>query len=295
MGKRPSDGSTTLDLNTDIMGTAPPKPRSLILDLFGEYLRFVDAEVWLGHLTKLLGDFGIAPPTVRMTLTRLRREGWFVSKRTGRETRYRLTAPLLHLLEEGRERIFAAPPTSWSGEWTMIIYQLSEGERLEREQLRKRLAYQGFGNLGTSTWLAPGDRRSVARELSAELADGQVEVLRCLSDGLDHDRVLADRCWDLPALGAEYEAFVAQHRSLATRAAELRGPEALVARTLLVSQYRHFPFKDPQLPPPLRPDPWPGEEAYLLFSRLHSALGPAARAYVGEVIGRVVLDTDTAT
>lgn len=269
-------------------------PRSLVLDLFGEYLRFVDAEVHLGPLTALLGDFGVAPATVRVTMSRLRREGWFTSERDGRETRYRLTQPMLHVLEEGRGRIFSAPSSSWDGTWTMVIYQLSEGERQERHQLRKDLAWHGFGVLSTSTWLAPGDRRDQARALVVDLEGKQVEILRCTADGPEHDRALAGRCWDLVALAAEYEAFNAENQHLVDAAGALTGAEAMVARTALTSRYRHFPFRDPHLPAALRPDPWPGDAAYRLFSDAHRALGPAARAHVSAVIGREVTDVETA-
>ena len=295
MEGRAAAAGTTLDLSDfGIMSAMAPKPRSLVLDLFGEYLRFVDAEVRLGPLTTLLGDFDVAPATVRVTMSRLRREGWFTSERDGRETRYRLTASMLKVLQEGRERIFAAPPTSGDGTWTMVIYQLSEGERQERQQLRKDLAWLGFGLLSTSTWLAPGDRREQVRDLVTGLDDKQVEILRCTSDGPEHDRALAARCWDLAELAAEYDGFVAEQAPLLDKAAGLVGPEALVARTLLISRYRHFPFKDPQLPPGMRPDPWSGDAAHRLFRDAHRALGPAARAYVGEVIGREVADVETA-
>lgn len=290
-----SAGGAALDLTRlGIMGPMAPKPRSLVLDLFGEYLRFTDAEVRLGPLTTLLGAFDVAPATVRVTMSRLRREEWFTSERDGRETRYRFTDSMLEVLEQGRRRIFAAPPTQWDGSWTMVIYQLSEGERQERQQLRKDLAWNGFGLLSTSTWLAPGDRRDRARALVDDLGDDQVEVLRCTSDGLERDRALARRCWDLDALAREYEQFNDEHRALVGQAGSITGPDALVARTLLISRYRHFPFQDPQLPPELRPDPWPGDEAYRIFHQAHQALGPAARAYVGEVVGRPVEDVDTA-
>lgn len=267
------------------------KPRSLILDLFGEYLRFVDGgEVQLAHLTRLLGAFDVAAPTARVTMARLGKDGWFSVRREGRESRYRLTSSMLAVLEEGRERIFAAAPTSWNGRWTMVIYQLSESNRQERDQLRKNLAWHGFGPLGTSTWIAPGDRRTIARELVKNLDDTQAEVLQCLSDGLDHDRRLAERCWNLTELAAAYEKFNAEHRHLLATADQLQGAEALVARTTLISRYRHFPFADPRLPPDLTPDPWPGAEAHQLFMEVHRALGPAARAYVGTVVGREITD-----
>lgn len=268
-------------------------PRGLILDLFGEYLRFGTADVALSELTCLMGDFGVGPPTVRMTLTRLRRDGWFTSERCGRETRYRLSAAMQRVLEEGRNRIFEAPPPTSSGLWTMVIYQLSEAARVEREQLRKRLAFQGFGALGTSTWLAAGDRRALAREVTADLSRDQVETLCCTSDGPGHDRALARRCWDLEALGREYDAFLAHIAPLAAEADRLDGRQALVVRTRLVAAYRRYPAKDPLLPRDLCPQPWPGTAAHELFRDLHTRLGVAARRYVSEVVGQQVQDTST--
>jgi phenylacetic acid degradation operon negative regulatory protein len=264
------------------------KPRSVILDLFGDYLRYVDAEVRLSHLTELLGAFDVAPPTVRVTLSRLRREGWFETRREGRETVYTLTPQLLEVLDEGRARIFAPPADSWVGAWTMVIYQMTESERQERNQLRKALAWHGFGPLTTSTWLAPGDRRKEMRSVIDGLTDEQVDVLACMSEGSDHDRALARRCWDLGTLAREYAAFNAAHRPLRRQSARVSGAAALVVRTELISTYRHFPFRDPRLPPELRPEPWPGLEAYAIFRAAHARLGPAARAYVGSVLGRVV-------
>jgi phenylacetic acid degradation operon negative regulatory protein len=264
------------------------KPRSVILDLFGDYLRYVDAEVRLSHLTTLLAAFDVGAPTVRVTLSRLRQEGWFETRRIGRETLYRLTPGMLDLLDEGRDRIFAAPVTEWAGSWTMVIYQMSESDRRPRNDLRKALAWHGFGPLTTSTWLAPGDRRADARIFVDALTEGRVDILLCSSEGLAHDRDLAGRCWDLDALATDYSAFVRTHRRVARDAERLTGARALEARTELIGTYRHFPFRDPLLPVELRPEPWPGGEAYNLFRTVHAALGRAARRYVGEVIGHTL-------
>jgi phenylacetic acid degradation operon negative regulatory protein len=276
-----------------MMGGMVPKPRSLILDLFGEYLRFADAQVRLAHLTALLGDFDVSPATVRVTMSRLRREGWFTTRRDSRETIYQLSDDMLEVLREGRSRIFSPAPGEWNGEWTMVIYQLSEDERQERELLRKQLAWHGFGSLTTSTWLAPGDRRGTASSLVADLSAGRADVLTCRTDGPEHDRDLTQRCWDLDALAREYRTFIDDHQDLVDKAAGLEGAEALVARTLLISRYRHFPFRDPMLPSDLQPDAWPGNEAYQLFRSVHAELGPASRAHVGEIVGQPVDDPET--
>jgi phenylacetic acid degradation operon negative regulatory protein len=125
-----------------MMGRMAHRPRGLILDLFGDYLRYADGEVRLSHLTRLVEVFDVGAPTVRVTLSRLRREGWFETERVGRETMYRLTPGMLDILDEGRERIFAGPVAEWSGAWTMVIYQMSESERQERNELRKALAFR---------------------------------------------------------------------------------------------------------------------------------------------------------
>ena len=276
-------------------GDMVPKPRSLILDLFGEYLRFADAQVRLGHLTALLGDFDVSAATVRVTMSRLRREDWFTSEREGRETIYRLSDDMLGVLQEGRTRIFSKPTRSWDGRWTMVIYQLSEEERQEREQLRKQLAWHGFGSLTTSTWLAPGDRRTVARELVSHLQEDRADVVICTTDGPEQDHDFCLRCWDLDELAADYQTFLAEHKDLHISAPRLSGAEALVARTALISHYRQFPFRDPQLPPELLPKDWPGQAAYDLFRTAHAELGPAARKYVGELIGQHVDDPETSS
>ena len=60
------------------------KPRSIILDLFGDYLRYAGAEIKLGDMTKLLAVFGVEPATVRVSMSRLKKEGWFTTRRQQR-------------------------------------------------------------------------------------------------------------------------------------------------------------------------------------------------------------------
>jgi phenylacetic acid degradation operon negative regulatory protein len=266
----------------------PVKPRSLVLDMFGEYLRYLGPDVRLTQVTNLLNEFEVTPATVRVTMSRLKKEGWFTGRREGRETVYSLTQTMLDVLDEGRQRIFAPPARPWTGEWTMVIYQMSEAERVERNQLRKTLAWHGFGPLTTSTWLAPGDRALEVRAFVDKALRDQVDVLRCTSEGIVHDRDMATRCWDLETLAADYTAFVDAHQPLARKAAQLSGAEALIARTELISTFRHFPFRDPRLPLEIRPAPWPGDEAHASFRRTYDELGQAARAHVSDLVGQTV-------
>jgi len=262
------------------------KPRALILDLFGDYLRYAGSEVRLADITELLSVFDIEPATVRVNLSRLRKEGWFTTRRVGRETVYSLTPHMLDILNEGRERIFRRRDEAWEGRWTMAIYQVPESERAVREQLRKQLAWHGFGQLSPSTWLSPHNLLTEVREIAAENPLAKVDALWCGTGDLQEDRGLAARCWDLEQLGADYQHFIGTYTPLNDEAlsAGKDGRTALIERMHVIGDFRRFPFRDPHLPPELQPANWPSREAFTLFGAVHRQLGPAATEFVSSII-----------
>lgn len=263
-------------------------PRSLVLNLFGDYLRYAGGEVKLGELTELMVAFGVEPATIRVSMSRLRKEGWFTTRRDGRETVYALSDHLLDVLIQGRARIFRRREEPWAGRWTMVIYQVPESERAVREQLRKQLAWTGFGQLSPSTWLAPHDLSREAKELASEYEIVRMDILWCGSDDAEAARDLAARCWDLDSLGRDYRNFLNTYAHLDNERGNSSkdGQQALVERTRITDDFRRFPFRDPGLAHELQPEDWPGPEAFSLFSRVHEQLRPQANAYVESVIRR---------
>ena len=262
------------------------KARSLVFDLFGDYLRYRGGEVRLQHLVTLLDSCGIPEATVRVIATRLRKEGWLDSRRDGRETVYFLAEPSWKLLNEGRDRIFNRRRGPWDGQWHMIIYSVPESERAIREQLRKKLAWCGFGPLSSSVYLSPHNR---VDEVKLEFADqpvAKLDTFRSRSEGLLADRDFAARAWDLAGLDRDYVELLRELRpSLARyRSGTLRGADALAERMRLVHDYRHFPFRDPDLPAELLPADWHGHQAHDAFLEAHGLLRAAADGYVDEVL-----------
>ncbi|MGW9111706.1 PaaX family transcriptional regulator [Microbacterium sp. NPDC055683] len=262
----------------------PMKPRALILDLFGDYLRYAP-EVRAGALGLLLAEFGVEPATARVTLSRLRQEGWFSTRRSGRETYYRATPMLLDILDEGRSRIFAPYPTGWDGTWTTVVFQLADSDRAAREGMRKTLSWLGFAPLAGTTWISPRGSSGVGEELRRDLPGVQVDVFVSRTDDPAADRELLRRCWDLDALAAVYRAFLDEHRDTARSAGAMAGPDALRARIELTARYRRFPLQDPGIPSVLRPVDWPGADAHALFHSTHDALEAAATEFVETVVG----------
>ncbi len=266
------------------------KARSLVFDLFGDYLRYRGGEARLRGLVSMLGCFDIPEATVRVVVARLRKEGWLSSRREGRETVYALTDAAWALLDEGRERIFHRAQGPWDGQWHMVIYSVPESERGLREQLRKKLAWFGFGPLSSSVWLSPHDRAGLVTRAYREEPSVRLDVFRSRSAGVAADRGIAARSWDLGGLDEAYAAYLATYRPrLASfRAGELRGAHALVERMRLIHDYRRFPFRDPDLPPELLPGTWQGRIAHDVFLEAHGLLRGPAEEFVDTVSDAVL-------
>jgi len=262
------------------------KARSLVFDLFGDYLRYRGGEVRLRTLITLMDGFDVPVATVRVVVTRMRKEGWLEARRDGRETVYALTEAAWQLLDEGRTRIFARVTGPWDGQWRMVVYSVPEAERALREQLRKRLTWLGFGPLASGVWLCPHDRVAEVRAGFTDQPAVRIDAFTARSEGLEADRDMAGRAWDLVALDRDYAELLGRYepRLAAYRAGEPVGREALVERVRLIHDYRLFPFRDPDLPPELLPEGWSGRAAHEVFRQAHGLLRAPAEAYVGGLL-----------
>lgn len=262
------------------------KARSVVFDLFGDYLRYRGGAVPLRSLVALMECFDVPEPTARVVAARMRKEGWLESRRDGRETSYVLTDAAWRLLDDGRTRIFARADGPWDGMWNMVIYQVPESERALREQLRKRLSWLGFGALSTSVWISP---HQMGERVRAEFSDQpavRLDIFQSRSDGLAADRDMAERAWDLPALNRDYARLLAEYRPRLDRYRRNppTGRDALVARMRLIHDYRLFPFRDPDLPPELLPEGWSGRAAHEVFLEVHGLLRRPAEAFVDALL-----------
>src|SRR5215472_411968 len=87
-------------------------------------------------------------------------------------------------------------------------------------------------------------------------------VVRARRTGLSDTRQMVAAAWDLAAIEAEYEQFIAEFRD--------KAPADMLARQLeLVHAWRRFPSLDPALPRELLPVRWSGIKAAELFADRH--------------------------
>jgi len=263
------------------------RPRSIVFDLYGEYFRYRGGAAKLGVLTDLLGIFGVEPATVRVVMTRLRRDGWFDSERSGREVTYVLNDKSWRLLDDGRARIFERHHGDWDRSWTQALVDDQMADRDRRQRVEKALTWWGFGHAGGNSWFSPHDHRKKVSETLEGDDELAVMFLRSTSSAITTDRILARRCWDLRELGRDYQSFIEEYQPrLAGYRRGLPGPAALVERTTLIQKYRHYPFRDPDLPEVLQPTGWRGRAAHEVFLECHDILREAAEELVDALTER---------
>jgi phenylacetic acid degradation operon negative regulatory protein len=267
--------------------------RSLLVTVWGDTIRPRGHDVGAVRLIRLMAPLGLSPRAVRAALSRMTRRGWLRRRRSGRRAFYALTPAGALRLEQGVRRVYRTGTESWDGRWRLFTYVIPEERRAVRDRLRRELTWLGMGPLSRSTWVTTRDLAPVLREMSAARGlDGEVALFDARNLGPADDQALVERCWDLPAIAAQYRRFIAVVRPRAAslrrrlRNGTLADAESFAEKIRLVHDYRKFLFVDPGLPDELLPPARPDREAAALFRRTYAMLAPRADRFVSGVMGR---------
>ncbi|MBO8162581.1 MAG: phenylacetic acid degradation operon negative regulatory protein PaaX [Brevibacillus sp.] len=267
------------------------KPKSMLFTIYGEYVRHYGSEIWVGSLTRLMGEFGLSEQAVRAAISRMLRQGWLESRKVGNRSYYSMSARGKKRLDEAAARIYKQGSDVWSGKWCIASYNIPEERREVRDQLRKELTWLGFGMLTTSTWISPNDLVDRVKEITeAHKITDHVEIFVAEHIGWSNPKRLVEKCWDIEQINAAYKEFIEvyqpQYESLVNKLKnneEIPNSFCFVEKTKLVHEYRKFLFIDPDLPQELLPDVWMGREADQLFQNYYSLLHPGAVQFFEEV------------
>ena len=260
------------------LSRSPPRAKSLVVTVWGDSITPRGGAVWLSGLIGLLAPFGINERLVRTSVYRLAGEGWLVARQDGRRSLYRLTRQGQRRFEHAYRRIYAPPAADpWDGGWHLLIVPPASIDALARRELRKELAWDGFGMLGPGLFarpVRPGNEAGLNETIRALGIDGQVAVVtaRALPDGDGSLASLSRDCWDLKSVAAAYRGFVAHFKGVALALADDADPtpqQCFVLRTLLIHEFRRVTLHDPQLPVELLPSNWPEAAGYALCRDLY--------------------------
>jgi phenylacetic acid degradation operon negative regulatory protein len=253
--------------------------RSALFDLYGDYLRPRGGRAPVAALVRLLAPLGIAAPAVRTAVSRMVRQGWLHPLRLSTGPGYLLTPKAARRLDEAAARIYRTGRSPWDGRFDLVVLD-PPAQRADRGRLSANLGYLGYGAIDTGTWVAARP----TGEVEILLTEAGIRFERFTAShtaGTPGAIALVRRAWDLMEIGAAYERFVGELTPVvAAVGAGNSDEEAYAARFALVHAWRTFLFRDPQLPPELLPQRWPGVAAADFFDHHSTRLRPAADRYV---------------
>lgn len=261
-------------------------PRSLIVTLYGAYGRFMPGPVPVAELIRLLAAVGVDAPSVRSSVSRLKRRGLLLPARTAQGAAgYELSPDARQLLDDGDRRVYAATPPPHDEGWVLAVFSVPESERQKRHVLRSRLAGLGFGTATPGVWIAPARLYEETRHTLERLRlDPYVDFFRGEHLGFAATVEAVSRWWDLAAIAKEHEAFLDRHAPVLhdwDKRADTPPEEAYRDYLLALDSWRHLPYTDPGLPAHLLPADWPGVRSAAVFQRLHARLRDAGAGFVG--------------
>ena len=260
----------------------------IIFVLLGDIIAPRGGRVWMASLLPMLEVLGVSEHAVRSTVSRMRRKGWLKPEREGRHSLYTLTARGRRIIEEGGQRIFEPRKQEWDGRWYQVVYSLPENKRKLRNDLRKRLAWLGFGRLAPGTWISPHNRHAEMEALLDDLAvQKYVELFSDLKLVSGDDREIVEKCWDLKELNMQYARFLARWEPNYEKCAQslikgegLSAAECFAQRFWITHEYSPFPRLDPNLPSALLPEGWLGDKAAGMFNGYRDLLGERSNEFI---------------
>ena len=237
----------------DRLRAAPQRTGAVIVTLYGDSIAPRGGCLSLSDLCAVFGAMGIGEGVVRTSVSRLAADGWLERTRQGRRSFYRLAQRGLEATELAVPLIYG-PICSPQGALTLVL-----GER------GGQMAGQGI--LEPGVWV---DHTGTPPEDAITLELGGTPAMLAR---------MASRAWPLDDLAARYGSFL---DAVQPPNPGLIGLEALLARLLLVHEYRRVVLRDPRLPRALLPPNWPGFAARDLCHDAYEALRAESEAWLDQ-------------
>jgi phenylacetic acid degradation operon negative regulatory protein len=249
------DGSQTNLMR--LLGVVPPRAGHFIVSLYGDVVEPRGGTLWMGRVIDLCQAAGLSETLVRTAVSRLVAAGQLEGERLGRRSYYRLT-PKAQVEFAHAARVLFTPPETPDDFALLAMPQTG----------------LPHGFVAMRADLAFGPNRP---DLAAE---GQFVLRASVQQyGADLPDFVAG-LWDLAPLSQSYQSVLTRFAPLLEPQSTLAPQDALIARLLLVDDYRAAILRDPMLPRAALPDNWPGWAARTLFVRLYLHLSQAADSYI---------------
>lgn len=256
----------------------PMRIWSLVITLYGDAIVPRGGSLWLGTLLKFMALMDVSAGAVRAAMSRLASDGWLERARAGRNAYYHLAASGRRSFEVATRRIYAPGPIDWDGDWQICL--IATDDPLLRERHRAELRDLGFAVVAPNIMLRPDP---MAPAIPADLSSDIIVFAASASRDMEVIRTMVAQAWSLDDLAAAYRALIGAYeplRGALCGGGRLTPADAIVARTLMMHDYRRVALHDPLFAPRLLPADWPGGPARQLCGDIYRSLKDASEAWL---------------
>lgn len=219
---------------------------SMVITVFGDLVQHRGGVISTARLGRILGRVGVEQGALRTALSRLGRDGWVQSERTGRTSRYRLSAQGLGRFAPATTRIYAPPRDEPVTRWAIALRTGPTGRQ--------------------EATLSPEDEVAAGADC---LVAG--EILQ-ISDAYRASLLSAEHRAALVALAMDVEAL-ADNPGLCPL-------DAAAARVLLIHRWRRIVLRFPEIPFSLMPANTPLADPRRAVAEAYARLTPEAEAWL---------------
>lgn len=170
------------------------------------------------------------------------------------------------ITKQGLQRLGAIVPfydekRVWDKKIYLVIYDVPERQRDDRDLLRRYLRKIGCGRFQDSVWLTPYNPTGVLRDFIGDKNLSGAVVVSCVGKdgdvGQEDVKDIVARIFQLEELNDRYADYLNEF-----------GGGGKVSKSQAIFGFLAVLGDDPQLPFELLPNDWVGDEAYALFKEL---------------------------
>lgn len=157
----------------------------------------------------------------------------------------------------------------WDGRYRIVMYDIPELNRKQRDALRRILKLFKLGLLSSSVWVSPYPIEDLVSRLKTLKLDHLVQILK--AQFLDHgNREFAEKIWKISQLNTEYKNL---YKNINKSVNKPRGRRRMV--DIFRNSFTHYQqllAKDPGLPIGLLPKDWYGLKVRRELKKLQKLL-----------------------
>lgn len=276
--------------------------QDLLFTICGLYADLAGGRLPVSALVEMLVATQVKAPAARSMISRLKRSEILINERVDGESTYRLAPMVLDNFRKDDQQIFAPIRSSPDDSLILVIFSVPESQRNRRYELRTELTSYGFGMVAGGVAVGPQFvvERVMERLHELDLHE-YVDYFRADYIPKADIRQKVSQWWDLDALDEQYTGFLQLYvgrlgrwkdklENPETSGEELQEVEreAFEFYVPLLTRWRRFPYRDPNLPFEYLPDGWKAPQAKKTFLALNALLAPVAERYAYRILGASV-------